>query len=191
MDAASALAPGLLKADLSIARGLDYYTGTVYEAKMRGFEKAGTVVAGRPLRQPGRERVRTGSPAPASHRRHPHLGLLFGAGALSVSASGAGVRAGRGGRARSGGRRATRSRRRCAGAASPTEVAPAAAKYGKQIRHADRRGIPYVWFPGEPGAGEVKDIRSGDQAAADPATWEPPAEDRDPRCRARASPAAC
>jgi histidyl-tRNA synthetase len=59
-----------------------------------------------------------------------------------------------------------------------TEVAPAAAKFGKQIRHADRRGIPYVWFPGDPH--EVKDIRSGDQTPADPRTWEPPAADRMP-----------
>ena len=26
------------------------------------------------------------------------------------------------------------------------EVAPAADKFGKQIRYADRRGIPFVWF---------------------------------------------
>jgi histidyl-tRNA synthetase len=62
----------------------------------------------------------------------------------------------------------------------PTEVAPSAAKYGKQIRHADRRGIPYVWFPAGDGEGrtdEVKDIRSGDQAPADAATWSPPPHD--------------
>ena len=29
-----------------------------------------------------------------------------------------------------------------------SEVAPKADKFGKQIRFADRRGIPYVWFPG-------------------------------------------
>ena len=33
----------------------------------------------------------------------------------------------------------------------PVEVAPTAAKFGKQIRHADRRGIPFVWFLGEDG----------------------------------------
>ena len=59
-----------------------------------------------------------------------------------------------------------------------TEVAPSAAKYGKQIRHAQRRGIPFVWFPGADGApDEVKDIRSGDQATADPADWAPPPAD--------------
>jgi histidyl-tRNA synthetase len=62
------------------------------------------------------------------------------------------------------------------------DVAPAAAKFGKQIRYADRRGIPFIWFPGAEGTdGEVKDIRSGEQLAADAATWTPPAEDLRPR----------
>ncbi|MDT4918554.1 MAG: histidyl-tRNA synthetase, partial [Pseudonocardiales bacterium] len=52
-------------------------------------------------------------------------------------------------------------------------------KYGKQIRYAERRGIPFVWFPGEPH--EVKDIRSGDQVEADPASWTPPANDLRPQ----------
>ena len=60
-----------------------------------------------------------------------------------------------------------------------TEVAAAPQKFGKQIRYAERRGIPFVWFPGEPH--QVKDIRSGDQVDADPATWTPPDEDRKPR----------
>ena len=37
----------------------------------------------------------------------------------------------------------------------PCEVAPKPAKFGKQIRYAERRGIPYVWFPG--GAGSRRD----------------------------------
>ena len=60
-------------------------------------------------------------------------------------------------------------------------MSPSAAKYGKQIRYAERRGIPYVWFPGDDGAGDtVKDIRSGEQVEADAATWAPPAEDLAP-----------
>ncbi|HEX5017815.1 MAG TPA: His/Gly/Thr/Pro-type tRNA ligase C-terminal domain-containing protein, partial [Actinomycetes bacterium] len=62
-----------------------------------------------------------------------------------------------------------------------TEVAPTAAKFGKQIRHADRRGIPFVWFVGADGEHSVKDIRSGDQVPADPASWTPPPEDLNPR----------
>jgi histidyl-tRNA synthetase len=51
-----------------------------------------------------------------------------------------------------------------------TEVAASAQKFGKQIRYAERRGIPYVWFQDQ---GEVKDISSGDQVAADPDSWTP------------------
>jgi histidyl-tRNA synthetase len=63
----------------------------------------------------------------------------------------------------------------------PCEVAPSAAKFGKQIRHAERRGIPYVLFPGaEGGKPQVKDIRSGEQTEVDLATWAPPVEDLTP-----------
>jgi histidyl-tRNA synthetase len=58
----------------------------------------------------------------------------------------------------------------------PAEVAPRADRFGKQIRYADRRGIPFVWFA----SGEVKDIRSGEQVAADPDSWQPPAADLRP-----------
>ena len=63
----------------------------------------------------------------------------------------------------------------------PTDVAPSAAKFGKQIKFADKRGIPFVWFPGSEGEGDtVKDIRSGEQVQADIYNWQPPAEDLHP-----------
>jgi histidyl-tRNA synthetase len=62
----------------------------------------------------------------------------------------------------------------------PVEVAPKADRFGRQIRYADRRGIPYVWFS----SGEVKDIRSGEQIAADPAVWMPPEADLRPQVTA-------
>ena len=62
----------------------------------------------------------------------------------------------------------------------PCEVAPRAEKFGKQIKHADRRGIPYVWFPDAEGD-TVKDIRSGEQVGAEAATWTPPDTDLRPR----------
>jgi len=63
----------------------------------------------------------------------------------------------------------------------PCEVAPSAAKFGKQIRYADRRGIPFVWFPGAgEGVDQVKDIRSGEQVDADAQTWLCPAQDLRP-----------
>lgn len=67
------------------------------------------------------------------------------------------------------------------------EVAPSAAKFGKQIKFADRRGIPFVWFPEWTDAegicrpASVKDIRSGEQVEADPETWTPPTEDLFPQ----------
>jgi histidyl-tRNA synthetase len=60
-------------------------------------------------------------------------------------------------------------------------VAPSAARFGKQIRYAERRGIPFVWFPGAGESGdEVKDIRSGQQVPAAADSWDPPAEDLHP-----------
>ncbi len=77
-------------------------------------------------------------------------------------------------------------RERCAAVAGalrargiPCEVAHEPARYGKQIRNAERKGIPYVWFPeGEVSGGhEVRDIRSGEQHPADPGSWTPPDDD--------------
>lgn len=57
------------------------------------------------------------------------------------------------------------------------DVAPTAAKLGKQIKYADKLGVPYVWFPSdaaEDGVGdEVKNIITGDQQPADARSWEP------------------
>jgi histidyl-tRNA synthetase len=58
-------------------------------------------------------------------------------------------------------------------------VAPEPRKFGRQIRFAEQRGIPFVWFPGE--QDEVKDIRSGDQLPADAASWRPPENDLRPQ----------
>jgi len=65
----------------------------------------------------------------------------------------------------------------------PCEVAPSADKFGRQIKFAERRGIPFVWFPASAGQDDdsVKDIRSGAQTVADASSWMPPAEDLWPR----------
>ncbi|MEV7626650.1 histidine--tRNA ligase [Actinoplanes sp. NPDC089786] len=177
VETAGRHAPGLVRAELKIARGLDYYTGTVYETQLEGYERYGSICSG----------GRYDNLAASGNERFPGvgisigvsrmLGLLFGHDALSVS----------------------RKVPTCVLVALPdeeqrpdcdriaaslrgrgisTEVAPVPAKFGKQIRFAERRGIPYVWFPGE--TDEVKDIRSGAQVAADAATWSPPAEDLQP-----------
>jgi histidyl-tRNA synthetase len=177
VEAAREHNPGLLVADLKIARGLDYYTGTVYETIMRGYERAGSICSG----------GRYDNLADSGTERYPGvgisigvsrmLGVLFGASALAVSRSVPTcvlVALPAEERRPDSDRIAAALRRR----GIATEVSPSAAKFGKQIRYAERRGIPYVWFPGDPD--EVKDIRSGAQVEADPARWQPPAEDLHP-----------
>ena len=46
-------------------------------------------------------------------------------------------------------------------------------KIGKQIAYAEKKGIPYVWFPpfDEDGKHEIKDMNAQTQTEADPATW--------------------
>ena len=178
LDAAAAFdgeAP--IVADLKIARGLDYYTGSVYETTLLGHESLGSVCSG----------GRYDSLASDGTRTYPGVGLSIGVSRLLARLLGTGlVAASRAvptavvvAVAREEDR-ATSNRIASALRARgiPTEVAPSAARFGKQIRHADRRGVPFVWFPGADGApDQVKDIRSGDQVEADAATWEPPAED--------------
>lgn len=177
VEAARAHAPGLCVAELKIARGLDYYTGTVYETQLIGYERFGSVCSG----------GRYDNLATSGDDRYPGvglsigvsrmLGLLFGRDALAASRPtptcvliALPSEEDRPGAMRTAA--ALRSRQ------IAVEVSPSAAKFGKQIRYAERRGIPYVWFPGVDGTGDtVKDIRSGVQSDADPASWLPPAED--------------
>ncbi len=185
VGAAAGRMPGAVVADLRIARGLDYYTGTVYETELVGHEDFGSICSG----------GRYDSLAADGRTTYPGVGISLGVSRLLGALLGRGLV------------RATRAVPSCVlvavndetsrdasnevamrlrGRGIPAEVAPRADKYGKQIRFADRRGIPFVWFPApagsEPGsAGSVKDIRSGQQVDADPAAWSPPAEDLHPR----------
>ncbi|MGB2570622.1 histidine--tRNA ligase [Micromonospora citrea] len=178
VETAAAHSPGLCVADLRIARGLDYYTGTVYETQLLGYERFGSICSG----------GRYDNLASAGAVRFPGvgisigvtrlLGLLFGANALSISRSVptcvlVAVTAEEERPASNRVAEALRSR------GIPTEVSPSAAKFGKQIRYAERRGIPYVWFAGGQGD-EVKDIRSGEQVPAAAGEWTPPREDLKP-----------
>lgn len=175
VDAAREHVPGRLIADLKIARGLDYYTGTVYETFMAGHEKLGSICSG----------GRYDSLASDGRTTYPGVGVSVGVtrmlaplvakGELSASrpvptcvlvAVDAEET-----RAES---MAVAAKLRARGI--PTEVAPKADRFGKQIRFADRRGIPYVWFLPD----QLKDIRSGEQGAVDPDSWQPPAADLHP-----------
>ncbi len=168
-----------IEADLTIARGLDYYTGTVFETRLDGHESLGSICSG----------GRYDSLASDGRTTYPGVGISLGLSRLLVPLVTRGdVRASRSVPsavliALSDDESRDRSNRvadqlRDRGIAC--ELAPSPQKFGRQIRYAERRGIPYVWFPGEPGSDQVKDIRSGDQADADAATWMPAAEDLRP-----------
>ena len=173
LRAAARRRPGAVVADLRIARGLDYYTGTVYESFMAGHEDLGSVCSG----------GRYDSLASNGRRTFPGVGISIGLSRLLSRVMGAGLI------------EVTRTvptavlvavtdeeHRPASDAVADTlrgrgiaaDVAPTAAKFGRQIRFADKRGIPFVWFTGADGASDsVKDIRSGEQVDADAATWTP------------------
>ncbi len=173
LRAAGSRRPGAIVADLKIARGLDYYTGTVYESFMTGHEDLGSVCSG----------GRYDSLASDGKRTFPGVGISIGLSRLLARVIGAGmvevtravptaVLVAVADEAHRGASDAIADRLRGRGIAA--DVSPTAAKYGKQIRFADKRSIPFVWFPGADGEPDsVKDIRSGDQVPADATTWFP------------------
>ncbi|MGA5302190.1 histidine--tRNA ligase [Nucisporomicrobium flavum] len=180
VEAAAEHAPGLIRAELKIARGLDYYTGTVYETQLEGYERFGSICSGgryENLASSGNERFPGVGISIGVSRM---LGLLFGHDALTISRSvptcvvvalpNEDLRG-----------RCDRIAQSLRSRGISTEVAPTAAKFGKQIRFAERRGVPFVWFPGADGEPDtIKDIRSGEQVEADAASWAPPDADRNP-----------
>ncbi|MBO0907424.1 MULTISPECIES: histidine--tRNA ligase [Arthrobacter] len=169
-------APGRVVADLSIARGLDYYTGTVYETVLVGHESLGSICSG----------GRYDALASKGNRKFPGVGLSIGVtrlvmrilsqefAAANRSVPTAVLVALTNDESWSAAQDIAGNLR---ARGIPVEVAAKAEKFGKQIKYADRRGIPFVWFTSEDGSHEVKDIRSGEQVPADPQTWTPPAED--------------
>jgi histidyl-tRNA synthetase len=179
IEAAAEAAPGRLVADLKIARGLDYYTGTVYETVLHGHEDLGSVCSGGRYDALASDGKTSYPGVGVSIGVSRILGRLFKTGAVTASRSvPAAVLVAVNDEADRTASNQVAAALRSRGI--PTEVAPSAAKFGKQIRHADRRGIPYVWFLGEDGH-SVKDLRSGDQVAADPAAWTPPPADLHPQ----------
>ncbi len=162
-----------IKADLSIVRGFDYYTGTVYECKFDNDPGFGSIVSG------GRYANLAGS---YINRQLPGVGIsigltrllskLFDEDKLDIGRKSptdvlvvVPHKDKRDDAYETG--HALRSR------GMNVEVYHSAGKIGKQLGYAEKKGIPFVWFPpfDEEGAHEVKDMANGDQIEADPNTW--------------------
>jgi histidyl-tRNA synthetase len=173
LDALADLPHGTIVADLSIARGLDYYTGTVYEGKFVEWPGYGSICSG------GRYENLAGS---FVRRSLPGIGLSIGLTRIFAKLVAEGLLA--------------------PGPSSPTQVlvvlpaperaalanATAAAlrqrgintevyhqadKLKNQLRYASRKAIPFVWFPpfDDAGVHEVKNMATGAQDPVDPDSW--------------------
>jgi len=175
------LPEGSVIADLSVARGLDYYTGTVYEGLLEGHESLGSVCSG----------GRYDNLVQGGRHAYPGIGVsigltrilapFFSKGLIStprhtptcvlVALNSAETR-----------QQSMDIAETLRARGIPAEVYHAPQKFGKQIRYAERKGIPFVWFPGnqEDEIDQIRDIRSGEQEEAHCSQWEPSIQDLSP-----------
>ena len=170
LESLSHLPEGAVVADLSIVRGLDYYTGTVYETVFVDDPTYGSICSG------GRYDDLAGS---YINKHLPGVGISIGFSRLFD-------------RLRNEGKLPIS--RKC-----PTDVlilpprdedeianmkrlerilrdkglnveVAHGKKLQKQMAYAEKKGIPFVWFAED---GQVKDMMSGEQESADAASWNP------------------
>jgi histidyl-tRNA synthetase len=160
-------------ADLSIVRGLDYYTGTVYETVFVDDPSYGSICSGGRYddlasqyinkKLPGvgisigfsrlfSRLLDKGALPVAKKSAADILMLLPNADRVTVAAETARILRARG---------------------FNVEMYHAPQKIGKQFAYAEKKGIPFVWLPPfEDGQDhEIKDMTSGEQTAADPQEW--------------------
>lgn len=169
------LPKGTVVADMSIARGFDYYTGTVYEGKLVDFPDFPTVCAG------GRYDNLVGS---YSRQKLPGVGISIGFSRIFSKLVKEGL-------IEAGAKCPTDIMVACLPGSSRTDLGVTSRKLRErgfkvemyheakslkaQMKYASRKGIPFVWFPAnaEQPEHEVKDMDSGEQSPADIETWTP------------------
>ncbi len=175
MDNLKHLGADAARADLSIVRGLDYYTGTVYETQLLDVpEFTGSVCSG------GRYDDLAGC---YINKHLPGVGISIGfsrlfdvlrqTGKITPGAkSPAQVLVALPSEDRRG--LASDTARALRGRGINVELYHAPQKIGKQIAYAQKKGISHVWFPPfEDGAAhEVKNMGTGEQSEADLHKWE-------------------
>jgi histidyl-tRNA synthetase len=166
---------GAFVADLSIARGLAYYTGTVYETKLAAFPDYPTVCGG------GRYDNLVGS---LINRRLPGIGISIGLTRIFWKLQKEGrIKPARKSPAdvlvvfpRGGAYAQVAATARVLRARGlKVEMWHEARKLDAQLKYAADKGIPFAWFPPvEPGGThQVKNMETGAQSGADAATWDP------------------
>lgn len=169
------LPKGTVVADMSIARGFDYYTGTVYEGKLVDYPDFPTVCAG------GRYDNLVGS---YSRQKLPGVGISIGFSRIFSKLV-------KEGRIEANAKCPTDVMVACLPCAARAEVAACARRLRErgfkvemyheekslkaQMKYASRKGIPYVWFPANAAQAEheVKNMTTGEQAPAELDNWKP------------------
>lgn len=169
------LEKGSVMADLSIARGFDYYTGTVYEGKLVDYPDFPSICAG------GRYDNLVGA---YSNKKLPGVGISIGFSRIFSKLI-------KEGRLVIGAKCPTHIMVACLPGTARSEVASTARALRErgfkvemyheekslkaQMKYASRKGIPFVWFPqnSEQPKHEVKDMDTGEQVVADLETWLP------------------
>lgn len=176
LDSLSHLPPHAVIADLTIVRGLDYYTGTVYETQLLDVpEFVGSVCSGGRYYDLASQYI---------NKKLPGVGISIGFSRLFDVI------------------RQSRPDLLNIGPKSPADiliyteekdlsqdVAKTAQtlrkrglkvesyhtvkKWDKHFKYAKAKQIPFIWYVKADGH-EVKDMASGDQAKADPESWEKP-----------------
>lgn len=165
------LPEGAVVADLSIVRGLDYYTGTVYETVFVEDPSYGSICSG------GRYDDLAGS---YINRHLPGVGISIGFSRLFARQQEK-MKTDRKSPAHILMALPSEERREDTAKAARTlrergfnvELYHAPQKIGKQISYAEKKGIPHVWFPPfESGQDhEVKCLETGEQSTGTPETW--------------------
>lgn len=162
-------------ADLSIVRGLDYYTGTVYETVFVDDPSYGSICSG------GRYDDLASS---YINKKLPGVGISIGFSRLFAkmipsieekrispadvlvilnSEEDRGLSAEIAKTLRANGNK--------------VELYHAPQKFSKQMSYAEKKGIPFVWMPPfrDTLVHEVKNMATGEQTEADPKKWKPDA----------------
>lgn len=162
-------------ADLSIVRGFDYYTGTVYETQFNDYPELGSIVSGGRYADLAGSYINKNLPGVGiSIGLSRALGALYNKGLIKpqrASKTSVLISVLEDDQRPQALQLASDFRKR--GIAS--EVYHAAQKIQKQLGYADKKAIPFVWFlPAQPNAThQVKDMTTGEQSDADPKNWKP------------------
>lgn len=175
LDQLSHLPEGAVVADLSIVRGLDYYTGTVYETVFVDDPTYGSICSG------GRYDDLAGS---YISKNLPGVGISIGFSRLFAKL----LSEGKFDLSRKStadvlmllpgeehAEAAADAARKLRESGRKVEMYHKAQKIQKQFAYAEKKGIPYVWLPD---LGEVKCMATREQVKADPTTWKPGKEDK-------------